>query len=713
MAPTPSRACSSSSDRHSTYIQIITFKMASIFYVNQVAAGDEIVEHFRIGSYALLWALCQSGKTGAFHYVAKQMLAERLVKRVYILCGSAEVCLRDQAKEEALKYNAEACASGILKVFFRTAFHTASLVVEDSLIIVEESHLDSTKGQQLDGFLKDHGLSLTGSALPRGCRILSVSATPFAEIAAMKAGTKKVVQLVPGPNYFGARDYLDMGRLQSTFPIQTDPKRFKAILKMPIFAGKWIVLRVKDAEAERAVRAICATLAIDIRDYTQKATTVAITRKEQLALIDEGWKRYSRHAAPKHGPAADAAKAAFRAEYVCLEDAPVKTTVVFLKDRLRAGKVVPKQHIGLVWEDAVSSNTDTVLQGLLGRMCGYIRDQAYKPFIFLPPDVLKSHPGCVVTASEIERGIAGPALLPMKAAHLVAGKRATAPSHTKTQCVPIRLTVVPDDSDAETKSRCFQALQTYRIAHPATFSSLFTDDQITEVDNYLALPLSPTRYRDIHIRHLAGGSQMSWFKSLQEAVATGTSLHGIEEISSPSKLTFAVVEKGYRGIGAIPGTVYAIFYTDSPSKSEVLNKKHTIGKTDGLDIFSPGPELPAAVGGAGSVPAAFLGFSKEGFSTPELFRKQLKEILSIPSSSSVYMSKVLSDPIKGHYSFQRSAFGYRSTADNELQTLCSSVGAELGLTITPKYKLTDRKDVFHVASLRWSVPKMVEAEDPQ
>jgi len=208
-------------------------------------------------------------------------------------------------------------------------------------------------------------------------------------------------------------------------------------------------------------------------------------------------------------------------------------------------------------------------------------------------------------------------------------------------------------------------------------------------------------------------SQASWFKKMSAAATANVSLHGIEEISDAPTLTFVPVYTGYIGEGAVVGEAYAIFYTDSPSKSEVLNKKHTIGKTDGLDIFSPGPELPAAVGGAGSVPAAFLGFSKEGFSTPELFRKQLKEILSIPSSSSVYMSKVLSDPIKGHYSFQRSAFGYRSTADNELQTLCSSVGAELGLTITPKYKLTDRKDVFHVTSLRWSVPKMVEAEDPQ
>jgi hypothetical protein len=35
------------------------------------------------------------------------------------------------------------------------------------------------------------------------------------------------------------------------------------------------------------------------------------------------------------------------------------------------GKVVPKQHIAFVMETAKNSKTDTVLQGLLGRMCGY------------------------------------------------------------------------------------------------------------------------------------------------------------------------------------------------------------------------------------------------------------------------------------------------------------------------------------------------------
>ena len=82
-----------------------------------------------------------------------------------------------------------------------------------AIVTVPSESRKITDPAEIKSFLKDHGLSLTGSALPRGCRILSVSATPFAEIAAMKAGTKKVVQLVPGPNYFGARDYLDMGRL--------------------------------------------------------------------------------------------------------------------------------------------------------------------------------------------------------------------------------------------------------------------------------------------------------------------------------------------------------------------------------------------------------------------------------------------------------------------------------------------------------------------
>jgi len=57
-----------------------------------------------------------------------------------------------------------------------------------------------------------------------------------------------------------------------------------------------------------------------------------------------------------------------------LNKKPKKPTVIILCGMLRMGKVVPKEHIAMVFEEQTKHKTrlvDTGLQGLLGRMCGY------------------------------------------------------------------------------------------------------------------------------------------------------------------------------------------------------------------------------------------------------------------------------------------------------------------------------------------------------
>ena len=696
---------------------------SSLFHANQMAAATQIVHALSTGSYAVLWALCQSGKTGTFNCVAQQMLLDRRVKRVYLLCGSASVALKQQAHADALHYNEASYRAGKFQVVFRTAFEKTHLTVEDSLLIVDESHLDASKGQQLDQFLTRHGLSLTGAATPR-TKILSVSATPYAELAASTASTKTVVQLTPGPNYFGIKDYLAIGHLQETFDLKEQSKRFAAMLKHSNFAGKWNIMRVKDLDTEALIRKACAAAMVDVKEYTQKTTDLAITREEQEAAIAEQMARYTKGLPAFLKNDADhiaAVESQLLSHHVCLEDAPARTTVVFLKDRLRVGKVVPKQHVGFVWEDAETSKTDTVVQGLLGRMCGYIRSQRYKPYVFLPKVALARHPDCVIVESELERATKGPSLLPHRFTHSASGRLAVSPldeeGHVRTQCVPIRLANAGWTTDylnrgdnaynRRTKELCFQQLKATR----ASWASLMTAAQLVEIDAFLALD-SAAASRASHIRHMQTDSQTSWFKKMSAAATAQTSLHGVEEISDAPTLTFVPVYTGYRGEGSTVGEAYAIWYTDSPGRLDVLDKKHTLGKTDGLEIFSPGPTPPVAEGGAGSAPAAVLRFSETAFSTPAVFRQQLKEILMIPASTSLTLGHVLADRVKGYYSFTRSTFAYVSTAENELKAICSSVGEELGLTITPKYKLTDRKDVFHVTSIRWSATATVVTEDP-
>ena len=74
-----------------------------------------------------------------------------------------------------------------------------------------------------------------------------------------------------------------------------------------------------------------------------------------------------------------------------LDTAPIKNTVIFIRGMCRMGKVVPKQHVVFVMETASKSNTDTLLQGLLGRMCGYAVDNEI--FIYINDVILSKNTG--------------------------------------------------------------------------------------------------------------------------------------------------------------------------------------------------------------------------------------------------------------------------------------------------------------------------------
>ena len=128
-------------------------------YSEQISAATSIRTVFlkKELRYAMLIARCQAGKTGAFQELIRLMLANGDINRAYILCGSSETELRDQAREDTEKANPVAYARGDVKVLFRQDFKGADMDITRALIVVDESHLDQTQNQELDQFLARHG----------------------------------------------------------------------------------------------------------------------------------------------------------------------------------------------------------------------------------------------------------------------------------------------------------------------------------------------------------------------------------------------------------------------------------------------------------------------------------------------------------------------------------------------------------------------------
>jgi hypothetical protein len=604
------------------------------FHPNQLDAAEQIIACFRTGAtnHVLLTAEVQSGKTGAFNATICQMLSEGLVDRAYILCGSAETALRTQANADARRYNLRHVTDGNLVVLFRQDFKKGHLDVEEgrTLVVVDESHMDEGNEMQLSSFLEKHGLHMAGTTLHMQTHelyIVSVSATPYAEISSKEyemCFPKKVVKLLPGPGYYGPENYLEDGNLLPTFDILAHPDRFLDLLRTPRYRSKYVLVRINNPETYSCVQEIASANGIPVLEYNGTTQTIAITAAEALTFRRT-------HRVPS------------------LEDAPSTLTIVLLKQRLRAGKVVPKQHVGFVWEDAAKASTDTLVQGLLGRMSGYDVPET-RPHVFLPPSFLNRDEGRVAGYSELERHIiametaasdAGTELLPKRGAYLGAcGRSNTLADNERTQCPPLRIPgLLPEIArtygtftENEIKEYLLRRLCRHGCALVQTHMGL-TPDQSDEICSVL-MGYRDEGYpvRDVHIRHgrrredAADGSprytQPRYFGELVKAAATG--VPPAEHISGGDPINFFVVYNDYPLEGAVAGDVYAIFYTEAKSNLSSLPLSHRIPAPlpCAFTFHDKNVERHAIAGATVTLTGAVR-------TSPEAFEAQLRTLVSL------------------------------------------------------------------------------------
>jgi hypothetical protein len=210
---------------------------------NQRTAAEEVVQVFSRSreNYVLLMAQPQVGKTGTFNEVISLAFEKGLIDRAFIICGSTETLLRDQAMRDAAVYNSDLMEDGRLRVVFHTAFDKSSLLGPDgtlkrTLIVIDESHLDQDMNQKLDLFLCRHKLTLNGTTPfmeENNIYILSVSATPFSEISDIthRSSNKELVYLKPGEGYRGIRYFITNRLIEAAyFNIHTNPIHFMGLV---------------------------------------------------------------------------------------------------------------------------------------------------------------------------------------------------------------------------------------------------------------------------------------------------------------------------------------------------------------------------------------------------------------------------------------------------------------------------------------------------
>ena len=345
------------------------------FYGEQRATADQIITKMTCDGgqpFTILLAQMQSGKTGTYLCCAFEMIRLDLVDHVFIICGSSDTSLKEQAKRDmelAFKTfkrsvrdvdQRDLLDDATVEVFFSQDMAKSPEIGEKTLIIHDECHMAQSKNNipfkmfyqknNLDGALMGDFSVLKA----KNNYILGVSATPFSEIisnkkvlindwsaeeSALLAGVdldpKNFFFMNPGTGYIGVQDLIDANAIKfEAENIKTDDcEHISSILRKKLhYENRFVVIRThcagKDKDMMETIASSCG--------YTYKAVFGG----------DGG-----------------------SLEFMNTE--PLKKTLVHICGRFRMGQVVPKRFIAMVYEQSANPNADTILQGLVGRMCGY------------------------------------------------------------------------------------------------------------------------------------------------------------------------------------------------------------------------------------------------------------------------------------------------------------------------------------------------------
>jgi hypothetical protein len=351
-----------------------------VIYPNELENGQKVLTTFTDEEsdihrrWVVLLAFPQSGKTTTFLFVACEMLRLEKVSNVTIMCGNADIDLKNQlveAKEKFIQYAydiyleetiginnrtrqtvRQRTQSKIL-ILFGAGLDSGACQVKNTLIIWDEAHYAQDCTNRPHKYLQGVNVTADGDASKlegvRNNYVLTVSATPFSELSNVVHNnqSKRIVKMKPGVSYIGPRQFIERGSV-----IQFDHTDRMNALKNAMLDSqnrhqgvpKYCVVRFIGDENVEECRLVAADVGWwDVRVFDSKSTSMR-------SMND-------------------------------LSVAPVRNTLVVIRGKCRMGKKVPKMHISFVFESSIWSSTDVLLQALFARMFGYDANVDIKIYI--------------------------------------------------------------------------------------------------------------------------------------------------------------------------------------------------------------------------------------------------------------------------------------------------------------------------------------------
>ena len=397
----------------------------------QIKAAKEILEYFKTNSYVILFALMQSGKLDTFMLVCCEMLRLNLVQHAVVFTGNRELQLKNQMmdtekfiqsyayyltgdefgySEELAECIAKGCVS---RIKILGGQDLAKYKPQPKTVYVhDESHYGQSVGQQVGKFLAKINVKGSGE-VSDGDYMLSVSATPFTEqVNNLEMGDKKCVRLDTTEKYISVEKLKDSGRLRNL----CNMAEVEAILRSVVSStpSGYFIIRATEKK-QQTLNTIIKSLDCECIHFDQTNDSKDIND--------------------------------------ILRVQPTKLIIVYLKGMCRMGKQLYKRYIVCGMETSKNAKTDTVLQGLIGRWCGYT------PYKFNAPIYILNLDWC-----EIDRYIdlfnGNESSIPHKAMNLKPCKKRRVPM------IPCKIDVHEDDPDHEISDTILTAYEEGKIQNP-------------------------------------------------------------------------------------------------------------------------------------------------------------------------------------------------------------------------------------------------------
>ena len=349
----------------------------SYVFDNQIETAKDIIYNFytKKNRWCLLFAEMQSGKSGTFfsipyiisrnNILTKKLAIDMFDKEinVFLLTGMNEKELISQFEKDIDAFTGMDIKKNVLHNSEMRKFLSRNekewsksdkIVIDrmrrNSLILIDESHYGSDKDQILDKFLtKILNINPNGDnteLINNNIYVVSISATPMAEFlnANISEFKKKIIPLKNAEGYWGIVGMFDKNKIYQSHDLKNQnsiDKMLDDILN--IKKSGYILVRCTSTQQNKIKNRI-------EERKIKKLQTINYDQYEKSRILDNSGIND------------------------ILGQATTSKVIIFLKGLLRAGKRVDTKNIIMV-HDTSDSKVDTTVQSLLGRCCGYGKNQ--------------------------------------------------------------------------------------------------------------------------------------------------------------------------------------------------------------------------------------------------------------------------------------------------------------------------------------------------